>query len=82
MPVGMKCPYCFVISSMGKGNHNSFSSDYKLYYYRLAYPIYILKQIIMKYQGSDIIIMYDIACTLRKHLMVSSYNSAIPGGFH
>ena len=38
---------------------------------RLSYAVYLIDLILKKHSTSDIYIMYDIACTLQKHLKVS-----------
>ncbi|XP_059157024.1 uncharacterized protein LOC131941662 [Physella acuta] len=35
---------------------------------RLAYPVYFLEKLVDNFQGSKLIISYDIACKLNKHL--------------
>ena len=42
-------------------------------FYRLAYSVYMIKEIKLLHQSRKIICMYDIGCQLEKHLRVSLY---------
>lgn len=36
----------------------------------LGYAVWMLEKILEKYSGSEVFVMYDIACSLFKHLKV------------
>ena len=41
--------------------------------YSLSYGILMLENIVETHPDSKVFVMYDIACTMKKHLEVSSY---------
>lgn len=40
--------------------------------YRLSYAVYMIEALLQRKNVDDIYIMYDIACTLHKHLEVGT----------
>ncbi len=41
-----------------------------MYLYRLSYAVYLIDALLEKHGTAEVYIMYDIACTLQKHLKV------------
>lgn len=41
--------------------------------FRLSYPVYILKCVLENRPNDHLVVMYDIACMLHKHLQVTIF---------
>ena len=44
-------------------------------FHRLAYSVHMIDLLLAQENSNEIYIMYDIACTLEKHLKVCVYNN-------
>ena len=51
-------------------NYIMFSVKLCYSYYRLAYGVFLIDSLLEKYVSQRAFIMYDVACTLHKHLKV------------
>ena len=40
---------------------------------RLSYAVYLIEELVKQHDKADIYVMYDIACTLHRHLKVHNY---------
>lgn len=60
----------FAISSMGKGNTPQSYSFTNNMLFRLSYAVYLIEKILEGNIDTEIFVMYDVACTLKKYLKV------------
>jgi len=45
---------------------------------RLSYAVCLVDDLIKRHEHTEVYIMYDVACTLQKHLKVSKSHNLIP----
>lgn len=66
---GERYRFCYVYKSFVSAVH-----VIHLILCRVAYAVWMLEKMVQKYSGSELFVMYDIACTLFKHLRVNDYH--------
>ena len=68
----------FYLFGMEKGLNNMFEIEvrYLMHVHRFSYIVYMLERLLESSQGyGKVNILYDVACTLSKHLEVSAFKS-------
>ena len=68
----------FYLFGMEKGLNNIFEIEvrYLMHVHRFSYIVYMLERLLESSQGyGKVNILYDVACTLSKHLEVSAFKS-------
>jgi len=80
----MNFQQCFWISNMERSTYITIHAMYRMSIcwiiipHRLSYAVCLIDDLIKRHEHTEVYIMYDVACTLQKHLKVSKGHNLIP----